>query len=526
MVITNIVYKDGFGENLKYLIYTLLYSEYVREEFHYTPFNDLLEHNYDNDPDFVKKKERLLNIIHHYPIVKDNIDYKTIGKFDLLYFFENNVDFCSNSMGLKTLKTIFRKANRNRYDISRLNIAIHIRRMNTVDIQNNINFDQIPGTDVPNDLYKTIIGQFRQHYKDSVIHVYSQGDEKDFDFGDDVVLHLNDPLEETFIDLVYADIVVIAPSSFSYSAGLLSEGIVYFIQSSNTPLPSWNAVQNYTSSKNRHLLFIRKSPTHKIKLYYDARSGQFYDDDNKIIDMSDHFSPMKISEKINVREPDFWNAELEKVFQDKKRLLNIEGGDIDGELIEQKMSFLYIKPQDVVLEIGGNIGRNSVMIASILSDSSKHVVFETDTEIIPILKKNRDLNHAKFLIFSCALSNTPLMQTRDITLPLIHPIPPGYRKVNTIRVDDFKRFCDDQDLEFTVLVADCEGALAPILRENDLLGDKIHTVCIENDYYNPDDEKFVHDLLVEKGFKCVYQTALLGFPQWGTRDNFWETWKR
>ena len=289
MVVTNIVYKDGFGENLKFTIYTMLYSEYIKEEFYYTPFNNLLEHNYDNDPDFVKKKDRLLNIIHHYPSVKDNIDYNTIGKFDLLYFFENNVEFCSNSKTLKKLKSMFREANKNRFDTSQLNIAIHIRRMNVVDIKNNINFDQIPGTDVPNDLYKVIVGQFRQNYKDSFIHVYSQGEEKDFDFGEDVVLHLNSSLEDTFTDFVYADILVIAPSSFSYSAGLLSEGIVYFIDNCNTPLPSWNMVQNYTSSKKRYLLFIRKSSTYKIKVYYDAKSGQFYDEDDKIINMSDHF---------------------------------------------------------------------------------------------------------------------------------------------------------------------------------------------------------------------------------------------
>jgi hypothetical protein len=279
MVVTNIVYKDGFGENLKFIIYTMMYSEYVREEFYYTPFNDLLEHNYDNDADFIEKKERLLDIINHYPTVKNNIDYKTFGKFDLLYFFENNIEFCSNSQTLKRLKIIFREANKNRFDKSHLNIAIHIRRMNVLDIQKNTNFKQIPGTDVPNELYKTIISQFRQNYKDSFIHVYSQGDEKDFNFGDDVILHLNTCLEETFIDLVYADIVVIAPSSFSYSAGLLSDGIVYFIDSCNTSLPSWNVIQNYTSTKKKHLLFIRKSPTHKITVYYDAKCGQFYKED-------------------------------------------------------------------------------------------------------------------------------------------------------------------------------------------------------------------------------------------------------
>ena len=44
-MLTNTIYKEGFGENFKFIIYSMLYAEYLREEFHYTPFNDLLEHN-------------------------------------------------------------------------------------------------------------------------------------------------------------------------------------------------------------------------------------------------------------------------------------------------------------------------------------------------------------------------------------------------------------------------------------------------------------------------------------------------
>ena len=232
-------------------------------------------------------------------------------------------------------------------------------------------------------------------------------------------------------------------------------------------------------------------------------------------------------EEIKTKEPEnSWNSELEVGFQQKKNALRLEGGDLNEEIIEQKMSFLYIQPDDVVLEIGGNIGRNSLMIASMLADTSKHVVFETDSSMIPFLKKNRDVNQAKFLIFSCALSNTPLMQKIDVTKPLEDPIPDGYHRVDTIRVDDFKRFCADQNIEFTVLIADCEGALAPILRGNpELMSDKIRTVCMENDYYDPEDEKFVRNLLIEKGFQCVYK-AQVEFSVWGIRDNFWETWKR
>ena len=60
-MITNIIYNDGFGENLKFIIYSIIYSEYMKMEFHYTPFTNLVEHNYDNDPYFLDKKENLIN---------------------------------------------------------------------------------------------------------------------------------------------------------------------------------------------------------------------------------------------------------------------------------------------------------------------------------------------------------------------------------------------------------------------------------------------------------------------------------
>ena len=62
------------------------------------------EHNYDNDIDFVSKKEKMLNIINHYPIVKNNIEYERPNRLELLYFFENTTEFCLRSESLKKLK--------------------------------------------------------------------------------------------------------------------------------------------------------------------------------------------------------------------------------------------------------------------------------------------------------------------------------------------------------------------------------------------------------------------------------------
>jgi hypothetical protein len=149
--------------------------------------------------------------------------------------------------------------------------------MNILDIQKNINFKQIPGTDVPNNIYTEIITQLKNIYKNCKIHVYSQGDKKNFIFDDHKIeLHLNESIETTFISFVLADVLIIAPSSFSYSAGLLSDGIVYYIHSCHKPLSSWNPIINYKSTKDRYNFFITNSYGIKLEIYYDTVTGHFY----------------------------------------------------------------------------------------------------------------------------------------------------------------------------------------------------------------------------------------------------------
>ena len=74
------------------------------------------------------------------------------------------------------------------------------------------------------------------------------------------------------------------------------------------------------------------------------------------------------------------------------------------ELAEQKMVVRYLSGQEKVLEIGGNIGRNSLVIASILENSNNLVTLESDVNISKALSQNRDLNNMKFHIESSALS--------------------------------------------------------------------------------------------------------------------------
>ena len=146
--------------------------------------------------------------------------------------------------------------------------------------------------------------------------------------------------------------------------------------------------------------------------------------------------------------------------------LKLNYGDFNGEYEEQKMAMMYIKPDDIVLELGGNIGRNSCIIASILNDSKNLVVFESSDSIAMQLKENRDLNNLDFNIEDCALSKCQLYQKGWDTVPvdfiINHTDFVNWTKVKTSTWSDIK---NKYNIKFNTLVADCEGALYFILRD-------------------------------------------------------------
>jgi len=274
--------NDGFGESFKFIIYSVLYAEFTNSEFFYSPFTKCLEHNYENDPEFLEKKEILINFKNSFKLASDySFDYNIIDKFKLISFFENNIDFCINSKSFQKLKKIFRENNNpsERENKDKKNIVIHIRRMNSLDQKKNKNYDIIPGTDVPNELYIDIIKQLKNIYQKSEVHLYSQGKKEDFNLGDNIIFHLNEPIEKTFIDFVYADVLIVAPSALSYVAALLSDGIIYYIKHMHKPAPHWNIINNYVSTRDRYQFFIRNKQNELIKIYYDAEKEKFYFED-------------------------------------------------------------------------------------------------------------------------------------------------------------------------------------------------------------------------------------------------------
>jgi FkbM family methyltransferase len=199
--------------------------------------------------------------------------------------------------------------------------------------------------------------------------------------------------------------------------------------------------------------------------------------------------------------------------------LKINYGTFNDELPEQKMVVRYLTGNEKVLEIGGNIGRNTLVIASILNDSSNLVSLESDSVIAGQLNENKNLNNFNFHIENSALSNRTLIQRGWDTIPS-DTLLDGYNWVNTITLDNLK---NKYNIDFDTLVLDCEGAFYYILMDMPDILNNINLIIMENDYWDLNKKQYIDNVLIQNNF---YRDYVEG-GGWGPcYNNFFEVWKK
>ena len=200
--------------------------------------------------------------------------------------------------------------------------------------------------------------------------------------------------------------------------------------------------------------------------------------------------------------------------------LKLNYGSFTEELPEQKMAIRYLKGNENILEIGGNIGRNSLIMGSTIGSTigSTLVTLECDTNIANQLQENRDLNSLKFHIENSALSKRKLIQNGWSTIPS-DTLQEGYNWVNTITWEELNA---KYNIKFDTLVLDCEGAFYYILMDMPEIIDNINLIIMENDYWDISHKQYIDDIL-RKNFYVDYSES----GGWGPcENNFYEVWKR
>jgi FkbM family methyltransferase len=221
--------------------------------------------------------------------------------------------------------------------------------------------------------------------------------------------------------------------------------------------------------------------------------------------------------------------------------LTLKHGSFCEEIIEQSLSCKYLNENDIVLEIGGNMGRNALVVSEILKDDKNLVTIEPNNDFYIKLLENKNINNKNFYIENSALSLTPLYFHDSLTFNINDynekfPLSTNHINNNVNNADKCNIITFDElekkyNLNFNVLLIDCEGSFYFILKDMINILNNIKLLIMENDYENLEHYKFVKNTLLDNNFYCIENIPLHGYPDncpWNApcKQNFYEVWKK
>ena len=217
---------DGFGAQYQAIMSGIAICKYKNYEYLHTPIKKLAHVEIiDKLNEFIGIKSEKNN----KPIdIKEEFSYEVhTSKNPSIYYTKEVIDIIRNYY-YSTEKP----------SIDNIDIAIHIRRGDVV--KNTFGPGKIDRFTDEN-FYKEIIKKLLAKYPNYIIHIYSQGKVEDFSIKEHSRLrfHLNEDLITTFHSLVKAKIFIMAKSSLSYSAGILNENKVYYMDFWHKKLDHW-----------------------------------------------------------------------------------------------------------------------------------------------------------------------------------------------------------------------------------------------------------------------------------------------
>jgi FkbM family methyltransferase len=185
-----------------------------------------------------------------------------------------------------------------------------------------------------------------------------------------------------------------------------------------------------------------------------------------------------------------------KYFNENNNIIN----HLKEELNEQLLVEKYIKPDDIVLELGARYGTVTCIINKKLNNKNNLVSVEPDKSIWNALDKNLLYNDCKTNIVKGFISN------RSLSLNSC-----GYASHEKI---DLETQSENYSLDyikkkyniskFTVLIADCEGCLELFLEDNQELLFTLRMIIFEKDNLNICNYNKIKFNLKLHNFKQIY----------------------
>jgi FkbM family methyltransferase len=236
------------------------------------------------------------------------------------------------------------------------------------------------------------------------------------------------------------------------------------------------------------------------------------------------------------KSPKRWWNTVGKFITDPKEKLNTlhkhlnlyhtGWGGFEYEYPEQLMAMNNVNENSKVLEIGGNVGRVSHIIQTILNNSKNHVIMECDNDMANKLRFNLNTNGFDNInIETNCLSKTTLYMDGSHGPRPIEDFKEAEHPVEVPTIS-YLEICRKYNIDFDILVADCEGSLFYIFKEDPDMLNNIHTVIMENDYYDLTHKQTVDAILKNKGFKLTYQEKGVPWASWSCcYEYFYEVWR-
>ena len=249
----------------------------------------------------------------------------------------------------------------------------------------------------------------------------------------------------------------------------------------------------YDKLLRNNIITIPKSDERRAYYFTDPIYGTLkfifiIDDDNNVVEYDNSF---EIQINVLTNEITLTDNNTEDKQKEISSKLQIIHGSFKEELPEQLMTIKFLTGNEKVLEIGANIGRNSLIIGSILKECNNFVSLECDTESAHKLCENRDLNNMNFHIENAALAKRQIIQKGWDTI-VSDTIIDGYKKVNTITLEELN---NKYNIAFDTLILDCEGAFYYILMDMPEILNNINLIIMENDYYEINKKTYIDDIL-------------------------------
>ncbi|HVB62276.1 MAG TPA: FkbM family methyltransferase [Ktedonobacteraceae bacterium] len=175
---------------------------------------------------------------------------------------------------------------------------------------------------------------------------------------------------------------------------------------------------------------------------------------------------------------------------------------------EREMIQKNLPDDEPVIELGASIGVVACIANRRLRSPDQHVVVEASPELIPTLKKNRDLNSCQFTIIEAAIAyGSDSIAFFPNGESLAGSIYTGSGQKVEVPAKTLQAIAENANFHHFNLICDIEGSEIEVIdHEIDFIREHVGLILIETHYFTPYGEEGVNSLLKKlatNGFEII-----------------------